>query len=890
MRGIITAVLSMLLGASSLGQLPLPEGAIARLGFPYYKGAVFSHDGEKIFVLTSIGVEALKAGNLALEDFRPFFQPSALATSPDGQLVAVGDGVGLHIYKLSDWTKRTTIEIGQATVNSIAFSPTATRLAVVYGDTVGVWNLETGRWERKFTTQQPLLWPHVIFVDERSLVFSDDRQGVFYWDFASDFPRQIATFSRNPHLALSRTWVAVKQQLGGPVEILDVKTGEKRFEIPSVGPISLTPNGTRIAVKRSDVFGVVRVLDIDTDGLHEVTNILVSGHILDLILSTQGETLLLFVDEDSEVHSAALIAFSLPDGTVVAQRTGYRSSIYPITGVAFSPSSQLIGLATSSGVEVWGDGRMLRFSSLVNNSGPIAFIDEDNLLIAGLRGVTQVVGVLNWRKNSFVELWRGNFLVTPVNIALSPKGDLFAIGYEAATLFVLGSPPRPVGLGKAGLVEVYSAGGEKVCSFEAHPGSSVKNLFFSPDGQLIATTDTSTVKVWESKTGKLLAESSAPWLSGVFTPDSQFLIYSTSTGEIAAWNFLKDQSRTIALVKERVDLLLVSPDGRYLYFIEQFGHAPSLIHIWDLQEDREVHAFAAAHGEWVSSAGISPDGGLLVTGSSDGTALVWNIASLLGINRLPVAEFSFHPDQVRVGDSVSFVDKSLDVDGKIVKWHWEFGDGCVSEDRSPVHVFSSPGSYTVKLTVTDDRGATATKEHVLVVRGNEPPEASFRFLPSDPKIFEEVWFINESRDPDGHVVSWEWDFGDGERSQQRAPRHRYVRAGLYKVVLRITDDLGAEAREEIQIKVLPVSYVLGLPEQVGSHLYLIWVAQPDREMMTVGTKVEVVRREVLSTREVKETFVGQGTVILSLGEQAVIEVDPSAAEIRVGDQVRIKSK
>jgi PKD domain len=49
-------------------------------------------------------------------------------------------------------------------------------------------------------------------------------------------------------------------------------------------------------------------------------------------------------------------------------------------------------------------------------------------------------------------------------------------------------------------------------------------------------------------------------------------------------------------------------------------------------------------------------------------------------------------------------------DGRIAVWQWSFGDGTNSSQQSPVHTYSSPGHFRVSLNVTDDLGATDTKE------------------------------------------------------------------------------------------------------------------------------------------------------------------------------------
>ncbi len=71
-------------------------------------------------------------------------------------------------------------------------------------------------------------------------------------------------------------------------------------------------------------------------------------------------------------------------------------------------------------------------------------------------------------------------------------------------------------------------------------------------------------------------------------------------------------------------------------------------------------------------------------------------------NRPPDADYNWHCE----GLSCEFADASSDDDGSVVAWLWQFGDGEMSEQAEPVHLYPAPGTYLVTLTVTDDDGST----------------------------------------------------------------------------------------------------------------------------------------------------------------------------------------
>ena len=159
-------------------------------------------------------------------------------------------------------------------------------------------------------------------------------------------------------------------------------------------------------------------------------------------------------------------------------------------------------------------------------------------------------------------------------------------------------------------------------------------------------------------------------------------------------------------------------------------------------------------------------------------------------NQDPVAVFS-PPATPYSGVAAPFTDTSSDTDGTVVAWSWDFGDGGASTDRNPEHVYAAPGTYNVRLTVTDDDGATdtTTRSVLVVVPPPIPPVAAFA-PPVSPHAGQPAAFVDLSTDADGTIVSHEWDFGDGSTSTDANPVHVYAEPGEYTASLTVTDDDG----------------------------------------------------------------------------------------------------
>ncbi|MGK2924128.1 MAG: PKD domain-containing protein, partial [Lysobacterales bacterium] len=155
-------------------------------------------------------------------------------------------------------------------------------------------------------------------------------------------------------------------------------------------------------------------------------------------------------------------------------------------------------------------------------------------------------------------------------------------------------------------------------------------------------------------------------------------------------------------------------------------------------------------------------------------------------NQLPQAHFSFVCDGLACSFDGSGSDDS---DGAIEAWSWNFGDGATASGRSAEHEFSAAGTYTVKLNVEDDEGATDSySKAVTVALPNQAPTAQFSIHCQDNVCnFDGA----ASSDTDGRVVNWGWKFGDGGTANGAQATHAYPAVGSYSITLTVKDDDGA---------------------------------------------------------------------------------------------------
>ncbi|HEC77005.1 MAG TPA: DUF2341 domain-containing protein [Thermoplasmatales archaeon] len=212
--------------------------------------------------------------------------------------------------------------------------------------------------------------------------------------------------------------------------------------------------------------------------------------------------------------------------------------------------------------------------------------------------------------------------------------------------------------------------------------------------------------------------------------------------------------------------------------------------------------------------------GLNTTSESDLTYITIN-----GSNISPISNFTYSPQNPDTQKIVHFNDLSLDLNGDIVGWLWDFGDGEISYDRNATHQFTKSGLYNVTLIVWDDDYAMDQITKTLIVSGVSPT-ANFSYEPSLPSTQSLIFFTDSSNDVDGSIVSWNWSLGDGNFSTLQNVVHKYEHVGIYNVTLTVTDDDDMQDTCYVNIEILnypPEANFTCLPDnpKVGDSIQFV---------------------------------------------------------------------
>lgn len=165
-----------------------------------------------------------------------------------------------------------------------------------------------------------------------------------------------------------------------------------------------------------------------------------------------------------------------------------------------------------------------------------------------------------------------------------------------------------------------------------------------------------------------------------------------------------------------------------------------------------------------------------------------------------IAAFVANTRSDTVGATISFSNLS----NNAISWSWDFGDSGSSAVSHPTHVYTSPSLYTVSLTVYNANDtATETKtDYIFIGPSGNLPIAQFSANATTINLGDTVLFTNQSINS---PLSYSWDFGDGNSSNQNSPEKQYNNVGIYTVSLIASNSYGSDTLiRPNYITVLPV--------------------------------------------------------------------------------------
>ncbi len=162
------------------------------------------------------------------------------------------------------------------------------------------------------------------------------------------------------------------------------------------------------------------------------------------------------------------------------------------------------------------------------------------------------------------------------------------------------------------------------------------------------------------------------------------------------------------------------------------------------------------------------------------------------------------PTLLELGTSYMYSSAAVDPDGDQVRLRFDWGDGLLSNWTSFVesntsvsvwHNWEVISNYSIRVIAQDTNGSNSSWSDPLIVQisleeGVLPPVSVFQ-VPIDGVVNQSLVFdASDSYDPDGMIVSYDWEFGDGTTEVGDVVTHTYQHPGEYTVTLTVTDNTG----------------------------------------------------------------------------------------------------
>ncbi|MEO8719693.1 MAG: PKD domain-containing protein, partial [Ginsengibacter sp.] len=127
---------------------------------------------------------------------------------------------------------------------------------------------------------------------------------------------------------------------------------------------------------------------------------------------------------------------------------------------------------------------------------------------------------------------------------------------------------------------------------------------------------------------------------------------------------------------------------------------------------------------------------------------------------------------------------------------WDFGDGSTSTEDNPTHLYTTTGSFKVKLTAFDSTSCNKQDDTTFTIAVSPIPTASFSYNPAEPKENTFTNFVNQSSGATKYI----WNFGDGDTSILKDPKHIFEETGTYNVCLSAANDVGCSDDTCIEVR------------------------------------------------------------------------------------------